>query len=279
VVFLHANHGSEEDVLWFASALALLAIGGAFLARTSRRKNAAANQAAWIASAGLITVLAATSPPFDSLADRSFSIHMVQHMLLVLLAAPLLAAGHVGPQLLGLLPKGARPRLLSGLQRTRPPGTASSGLLATAIFAVVFWLWHLPGPFDLALEQPAVHVIEHASFLVSAVFFWSAILNRRAAPAITVFLLFVTMMQTGILGALLTLSGTVWYTAYTLEGPLGLGPLGLGPLEEQQLAGLIMWIPANIFFFAALTFVVYRWIRLDELSFERQRLSRTGQVR
>jgi cytochrome c oxidase assembly factor CtaG len=227
-----------------------------------------------MASAGLIAVLAATSPPFDSLADRSFSTHMVQHMLLVLLAAPLLAAGHAGPQLLGLLPKGVRVNLLSALQRTRLPRTASSGLLATAAFAVVFWLWHLPGPFDLALEQPAIHIIEHASLLLSAVFFWAAILNRKAAPAVTVSLLFVTMMQTGILGALLTLSGTVWYSAYTLEGPLG-----LGPLEEQQLAGLIMWIPANIFFFAALTFVVYRWIRLDELSFEHQGLSRPGQVR
>jgi putative membrane protein len=259
-VVLHATGSGQEDVLWFALAVPLVVLSAALLAWSRRRGSKTAMLDAATAVAGIAVLLAVTSPPFDAVADQSFSVHMLQHMAVVLLAAPLLAAAALRPSLAAAVPREFRPKT-RGLMRLWYAAISSpaGSVAATAVFTVVFWTWHLPVFFDAALDHVLLHAFEHATFLVMAFVFWSAVLTRRAVPAVTVSVLFITMMQMGLLGALLTLSRRVWYSHYALESALG-----LGPLEDQQLGGLIMWVPANVLFLFALAVVVYRWIRADE---------------
>jgi cytochrome c oxidase assembly factor CtaG len=235
-------------------------MAAAFLTKAWDRGRIVAKRNAAIATSAIALLIAVTSPPFDAVADESFSVHMLQHMVLMLVVAPLLAVAALGPQVAAVLPTRFRPgiRRLVRLWQANVT-TAGFGVAATALFTAAVWSWHLPVFFDAALENPWLHLMEHAAFVVSAFLFWSTVFDRRAAPALTVGLLFVAMLQMGALGALLTLSDRVWYPDLAVESPIG-----LGPVEEQQLAGLLMWVPANFFFFAVLAMVVYRWIRTDE---------------
>jgi len=114
-------------------------------------------------------------------------------------------------------------------------------LVATGVQTMVLWSWHLPRMFEAALASPPMHALQHASFLASAVLFWWAMARRRTGYGIGALCQFVTSLQTGMLGALMTFSASIWYPSYA--GP---GPGVLTALEDQQLAGLIMWIPAGL---------------------------------
>jgi cytochrome c oxidase assembly factor CtaG len=113
---------------------------------------------------------------------------------------------------------------------------------------VALWLWHIPAWFQAALANEGVHALQHASFLLSALVYWWSVIgvgagrNRGAA----MLSLFTTMIHIGALGALLTLSPIAWYPAYA-ERTLA---FGLDPLEDQQLGGLVMWIPAGLAYVA-----------------------------
>ena len=117
------------------------------------------------------------------------------------------------------------------------------------------WLWHAPPLFEAALESEAVHYLQHLTLLVTALLFWASLLPRRAdtrSRIMAVFSLFTTSIHATLLGALLTLSPTVWYASYA--GAEGSG--GLSALEDQQLAGLIKWVPFGAFASAPLTAVL-----------------------
>lgn len=122
----------------------------------------------------------------------------------------------------------------------------------------VLWGWHAPGAFDAAMAGGAMHWLQHVSFFVAAFIFWYSVLApgrapRESAPA--VISLFATAVQTTLLGVLLTFSGSVWYHAYAAGGQMV-----LTPLEDQQLGGLIMWIPGGIVFVAAALAIIGRWL-------------------
>jgi cytochrome c oxidase assembly factor CtaG len=117
-------------------------------------------------------------------------------------------------------------------------------LIATAVQGVALWLWHAPALFDLALEHEGWHIAQHLSFLVSALFFWSAMFQRRSSPGVAAACLFVTSLVGGALGAFMAVSVSPWYAPYAA---LGMTPIGLTPAEDQQMAGLIMWIPGGLF--------------------------------
>jgi len=184
--------------------------------------------------------------PLDGWAERSFTVHMVQHELLMLAVAPLLVAGRPLARWTWALPTTVR-RRLRGLQRTwRAAGAwqLATGVVGACVLqSAALWAWHLPAWFRAALEHPGLHVLQHATFLAVALCFWWSVLRpgparRRAPPSIAS--LFVTTLTTGALGALLTFSGTPWYAE------TGVVPLfGLTPLEDQQLGGLLMWIPGG----------------------------------
>jgi putative membrane protein len=197
-------------------------------------------------AAGWLTLVAALASPLDGMGSQLFSAHMLQHELLMIVAAPLLVLGRPLAQWTWALPVAAR-RRLRGVQRAwRRPGlwqllTGVTG--ACVVQSAALWAWHLPAWFRAALEHPGLHVLQHATFVAAALCFWWSVLRpgparRRAPPSIAS--LFVTTLTTGALGALLTFAGTPWYAEP------GVGPLfGLTPLEDQQLGGLLMWIPGG----------------------------------
>ena len=213
---------------------------------------------------GIVTLFVALVSPIDALGSALFSAHMVQHMLLMLVAAPLLVLGQPHTALLWALRPGARRRvgawwrrqsLLKGVQhRLTHPATV------WVLHAATAWLWHLPGPYQAALVDEMVHGAEHASFLVSALLFWWALPgigpHPRLNPVGGVLFLFAFTLQGGILGALMTFSGAPWYPAYAATTP----PWGLTPLDDQQLAGLIMWIPAGLVYVVAALVPLARWL-------------------
>jgi cytochrome c oxidase assembly factor CtaG len=192
---------------------------------------------------------------------------MAQHMVLLVVAGPALAAAAVGLPLALAAPRWprrrwARWRASTVVARLRRPGHLV--LLAGTLHAAVLWVWHLPTPYRLATENGLLHLVEHASFVAAAALLWSAVLgvgrHRVDGPA-AVLLLVATMLVASALGAALTLAPEPVYPIATLV------PDGGDPLTAQQLAGLLMWIPMDVVVLAAAAVVFLRWFSgLDRLS-------------
>lgn len=202
-------------------------------------------QAAGFAGGMMLLVIALCSP-LASMADHLFAAHMVVHEIIMAAAAPLIVCGRPWAAFAVLLPVPAG-RGLAPLRRI------AGGTAATLIQALVIWLWHVPSMFSAAQDSPALHALQHLSFLVSALLFWHAIdrlRGRRAGAAVAC--LFATSLHTGFLGALLMVSPRLWFPAS--------GGFGLSPLEDQQLAGAIMWMPGGMVYAAAALGLASRWI-------------------
>jgi cytochrome c oxidase assembly factor CtaG len=178
----------------------------------------------------------------------------------MLLAALLLAAARPGPALLWAFPAGFR-RMLGGAARWSLWRGLADPIVATFLQSAVIVAWHMPWLFDLALRSAAWHVAQHLSFLASALLFWWAMLHARSGPWVAGACLFVTSMIGGGLGALMALSASPWYAHYAA---LGLTPAGLTPAQDQQLAGLIMWIPGGAWHLAAALWFLRRALRRME---------------
>jgi putative membrane protein len=213
-------------------------------------------------SSGLITLALALLSPLDGLANRSFAAHMVQHETLMLVTAPLLVIGRALPTFLWALPHDARLRVGHA---TRRPGlratwdTLTAPLMAWWLHALALWLWHAPRFFNAALANPVVHDWQHATFLLTALIFWHALLRHsaHAARGMSIVYLFTTTIHTGVLGALLTFARQPLYAGLDR----GLGEyFGLTPLEDQQLGGLIMWVPGAMVYVGVALLLVARWI-------------------
>ena len=180
---------------------------------------------------GLLVIAAALLSPLHHLAEARLWAHMVQHELLMVVAAPLFVA--------------ARPLgMLAWIVPLRIPRPLCDPGVAFTVHALAIWLWHIPGLFEASAQTPALHMVQHASFFASALMFWESVLR---GPGRGVASLFATMMHTGALGALMALAGRSWYAGYTLE--------------DQQLAGLVMWVPAGLAYPIAAMLVVSRTLR------------------
>jgi cytochrome c oxidase assembly factor CtaG len=214
-------------------------------------------------AAGLAAVAVALVSPLDTLAGALFAAHMAQHMLLIMIAAPLLVLGAPGLPLLLALPPAWRRRLVR-IGR-HPLATAGWHLLsrpvvAWAVHVGALWLWHLPGPYQTALASDLVHAAEHASFLGTAMLFWWVVLaadrRRRLAPGFVALYLFAAALQGSALGALLVLAPAPLYPLQAL----GSASLGIPALADQQVAGLIMWIPADLVYLGSAAALFMRWL-------------------
>lgn len=205
------------------------------------------------------TLLALTRlTPLHELGARSFTLHMVEHELIMLPGALLLALARPLGVMLWAVPDRARRRLVSGFRNAglmRPWHMLSDPLVATALQASALWLWHAPGLFNRALASHAWHTAQHLSFFATALLFWSSLVIARRGPAVGAFCLFVTSLTGGALGALMSLATSPWYAAYALRG---MAPFGLTPAEDQQLAGLLMWVPGGTFHALAALLVLAR---------------------
>ncbi|HEX6006891.1 MAG TPA: cytochrome c oxidase assembly protein [Burkholderiales bacterium] len=209
-------------------------------------------------TAGWLTLVVALASPLDALGARLFSAHMVQHELLMVVAAPLFVLSRpLEAWTWGLPPawRGAAGRVAHWRPLQLMWGTVTAAFPAWAIHAAALWLWHVPAFFNAALSSEGMHILQHASFLASALLFWWAALGRTGerSPALAIALLFTTMLHTGALGALLTFSTSPWYRAYG-----NTGDFGLAAIEDQQLGGLIMWIPGGVAYLASGLAIVFR---------------------
>ncbi|PYQ79546.1 MAG: hypothetical protein DMG01_08410 [Acidobacteria bacterium] len=198
--------------------------------------------------------------------EQLFSAHMAQHELLMLAAAPLIAAAAPLIALLWVLPPGARRRVMLAVRR---PSVVAATAVVTApptvwcVHATALWVWHLPALYDAALEHEAVHIVQHLSFFGSAALFWWGLVHGRYGRlgyGAAVLYVFATAVHSGVLGALLTFSPRVWYPLYESTA----SRFGMTPLEDQQLAGLLMWVPASLVFIAGGLYFFAAWIRESE---------------
>jgi putative membrane protein len=206
---------------------------------------------------GVLVMFIALVSPLDILGDRYLlTAHMVQHLLITLVAPPLLLLGTPRWLLRPLLiPRFALP---IGRWLTSP-------LVAFVLFNATFALWHVPAFYDAALRSLPIHILEHVTMFATATLTWWPIfspldeLPRLSEPAQCVYLFFESLPPT-ILGALITFSGAVLYPTYRDAPRIW----GLSPLDDQQVGGLIMWIPGALVFFGVLTVVFIRWLNRDE---------------
>jgi putative membrane protein len=196
---------------------------------------------------GMATLAAALLSPVDTLSAELFSMHMVQHELLMLVAAPLLVSGRPLAVFVWAF-RGDGRRRVGRVAKWRAVRSTwhllTIPFVAWLLHAVVLWGWHAPGLFQAGLASDVMHAVQHFSFLASALLFWSALIgpNWRLGSGAAVIYLLTTLIHTGMLGALLTFSNRVWYPAYAQTT----AAWGMTALEDQQLGGLIMWIPAGL---------------------------------
>ncbi|HET7544723.1 MAG TPA: cytochrome c oxidase assembly protein [Polyangiaceae bacterium] len=198
--------------------------------------------------AGQVSLLIALVSPIDRLSDVLFSAHMTQHEILLVVAPPLLVLGKPLVALVWALGPKGRSALLGwldspGLNRLWRRVSAPVSILL--IHGLVLWLWHIPSWFEAALRNEWIHALQHASFLSTAVVFWWGVTRGRygrGGYGMASAFVFATAMHTSILGALLTVAARLWYPLYAVRGQ----PWSIDVIEDQRLAGLIMWVPAGL---------------------------------
>lgn len=224
---------------------------------------------------GWLTLGLALVSPLHTLGPVLFFVHMIQHEVLMLIAAPLFVLSRpLLPFLWGLprtwqqrVARWGRGRIIQASWQT-----LTDPLVIWIVHALAVWLWHIPGLYQATLDDETVHILQHVSFLGTALLFWWALIYGRHGKlgyGLAVLYVFTTAVHTSILGALLTFAPSLWYPAYAETT----AAWRLTPLEDQQLGGLIMWVPGGVVYvFAGLAFFVL-W--LEEV--ERRVLQREGQ--
>lgn len=262
----YAHEGHDHGAGWtlspgvtlpLALTALLYALGWMRLRARADRGRAGLARGAMLFAAGWIVLAGALVTPLHEAGERSFTLHMIEHELIMLVAALLLVAARPGPALLWAFPQGAR-RVLAGVSRWPFWRALTNPFTATALQAAVLILWHLPVLFDLALRNETWHVAQHLSFVASALLFWWAMLHGRGGPWVAGLCLFITSMVGGGLGALMALAQSPWYSAYAA---LDLTPEGLSPVQDQQLAGVIMWVPGGLWHLAVALLFLGRALR------------------
>ena len=226
-------------------------------------------------TAGWAALVIALVSPLDSMGAALFSAHMAQHEILMLVAAPLLVLGTPLLPFLWAMPLRCRERLGRWTQTRLIDRTwriVTGPLTVWIAHALALWIWHVPTLFQATLESDLVHAAQHSSFFVTAALFWWALIHGRYGRigyGVAVLYVFTTAVHTSILGALLTFAPRLWYPSYARTAP----SWGLSPLEDQQLGGLIMWVPAGLVFIVVGVALFAAWLGESE---RRVALSQSG---
>jgi putative membrane protein len=273
LIVAHPGQPLAPHDLWSAWNLEPLLLVGLVLAAGAYRRGRTRGREghAWRArcfAGALVVVAVALVSPLDAMSAALASAHMVQHVLLVVVAAPLLALSAPSGRLLRGSPPvvrraGARWRKRLRLTRRnlRPLQHPATVWL---LHVGTLWFWHAAVPYDAALGSRLLHILEHASFLVTGVLFWKVVIDTRAAGRMAhglgILLVFAMAMQSVFLAALLTFARAPWYSGYTATTTRW----GLEPLADQQLAGVIMWVPAGSVYLAAGLILVFTWVKSAE---------------
>lgn len=228
-----------------------------------RRAGIGRGVAVWQASCfflGWLTLVGALVSPLHEYAEHLFTAHMIEHELLMAVAAPLLAVSRPLGTFLHAVPRPARLALISAAGNNAVRwlwARLTSPLMATMLHGMAIWIWHIPALLDGTLTSELLHRLQHICFLVTALFFWWAVFRRPVREyGLGALHVFVTMMHTGLLGALLTLAPRDAYPLQTHDAPL----FGLTPLEDQQLAGLFMWVPGGAIYLGCGLALLWAWL-------------------
>jgi putative membrane protein len=212
-------------------------------------------------SVGWLALVVALSPPLDEWSDEWLMAHMIQHELLMVIAAPLIAISSPLVASVWAIPSGIRRRIVnavSGGPVARGWSLLTSAMSVFALYSIALWVWHLPALYDAALEHEPVHIVQHICFFGTATLFWWGIAHGRygrVGYGAAVIYVFATALHSGVLGALLTFSPQVWYQPYAQHHTAA------SALEDQQLAGLLMWIPAGVTFIVGGLILFAAWLR------------------
>ena len=219
--------------------------------------------------AGIFVLTLAYLPPVDTWADQLFSAHMVQHLLITSIGVPLIIFGAPFFMFVKGLPESIRQNFLVPTAQNKTLrlflGRVQSPLIAVILYELTFWFWHLPKFYDMALRNDAIHLLEHACMAFAALNLWQLLIDPRplrsplSLPSRFIFLL-VVMTLDMVLSAGLTYSNHVWY-AYS-ELPLPPGFQG-DRLLDQQLGGLIMWVPGGLVWLVALILTFIIWVQRE----------------
>lgn len=239
----------------------LYALGLRRLWRRAGRYRGVRRYEALAFSAGMLALFAALVSPLAPLGGVLFAAHMTQHVFLMLIAAPLVAASSPGLATLWGLPQVLR-RALASLARIPRVRRAIHALgspgVAWSVHAIALWIWHAPALYQGTLTSHSVHTLQHLSFFLSALWFWwvFARMLRDGRAGVALLYVFTTSVHSSVLGALLTFSTNELYPAYGESGRA----FGLTLLQDQQLGGLIMWVPGGLVFLAGALLAALRWI-------------------
>ena len=255
-------------IVGVAVAAALYALGGRG-GPVGRRERSERRWRTPLFAAGLATVVLATAGPMDRLADGLFSMHMVQHVLLLEVAAPLIVLSRPWSRLWRPFPLRARRTVAGGIARGSwaVPVRTTGRLLGAPAAAFVLMngvlvLWHLPVLYDAALAHPAIHAAEHATFFLTALLLWSHLLgsgpfrSRLTLPSRAAYA--VGCMLVG--WALAVAIATAPEPLYSHYADLPTRTWGLSALADQQLAAGVMWVPGSVPWVLAVLVCAYGWL-------------------
>jgi putative membrane protein len=254
---------------WYAEPVPLFAAAGAMLLydRGARRLAVCAPSEAPTGAqkaslaVGVAVILVALLSPLDDLALRLQWVHMVQHVLLLVVAPPLIVLAH--PWDVGLAALGPRVRAVlrapQAAVTTRPRRVLSSAGAVVAFIAVM-WLWHIPALYDLTLRNDMVHNLEHTAFLAVGLLFWTAALPLRSTEPLLGMIGQSVVVLSGLVGSWL-LAVYIGYAPGVLYAYSGSGTLTAA--ADQQLAAGVMWVPASIPFVLGIVWIMARWFEND----------------
>jgi putative membrane protein len=213
--------------------------------------------------AGWFSLVIALVSPLHPWGRVLFSAHMTQHEILMLVSAPLLVLSRPILTFLKAIPSSwARSLAEAGNGKSWQKfwQCLINSFVAWTIHAIALWMWHIPSLFEATLDNEFIHALQHISFFGTALLFWWAIIHSRARAmnyGLAVLYLFTTAMHSGALGALLTFAQNTLYPEYAETAPWW----GLTAVQDQQLGGLIMWIPAGLVYVVAGLALFAGWMR------------------
>lgn len=217
-------------------------------------------------AAGTLALAIAQISPLAWLSDVLFSAHMTQHEILMLVAAPLLVLGQPLLACLWAVPAARRARVAAAFRGrgfTRFWHRITGPMAVFLLHAIALWIWHVPALFEAALASEAVHFFQHMCFLgTAALFWWGMVYGRygRLGYGVAILYVFVTALHNTVLGALLTIAPSVWYSSYELTA----ARWQIDALADQQLAGLIMWVPSGVAFLVIGLALAAAWLGESE---------------
>jgi putative membrane protein len=208
--------------------------------------------------AGVAALVVVTMPPLGEHLDQRLWSHMLQHLVIITVAAPLIAYGAPGRVLLAGLPPSLRRPVVTAVHRL--PVRTSAVLSAWSVGIATIWVWHLPPAYDAAVRSEAVHLLEHLTFFLGSWFFWAALVRLARSPGkgvVAAAYVAAAVPPGAALGAVLTFADHPLYPAQAAQARAA----GIDPLLDQQIAGIVMWVPLDLVYLAVAISLFARWFR------------------